>query len=319
MDTISPPHSAAWSLFVPLRRVRSIWSLLILVSAGILALNSGCQRAGAPGGSTSAKAEKARRQAERLAEAAVAGAVEAYSRSEPQAAQGGRLERWWRKTRQTLGWTAPEPPRVPPELVPTPIEPPVVIQPAEHPAGLRPKSPPRPGPPVLIRERVINRVPRPSVDEAEEDALTVAAELLAQRFADLDPPLEHHPTWEEVRHEYLRRDSREVIPFRQRLSQNDPRAQQLLPILEFIASPAELEQLIDVEFDVEVTSEQIRHLRSRQRLEFMVPLVLMLTLILSGVSLGLFLEEWSKGYFSFWIVGGLLALLALAAGLWYYA
>lgn len=319
MDTISSSHPAAWSLLVPLRRARSTWSLLILLSAGVLALNSGCQRVGAPGGSTSSKAEKARRQAEHLAEAAVVGAAEAYSRSEPQAARGGRLERWWRQTRQTLGWTTEEPPRVPPELFPTPIEPPVVIQPAEHSTGLRPKSPPRPGPPVLIRERVINRVPRPTVDEAEEDALTVAAELLAQRFADMDPPLEHHPTREEVRQEYMRRDSREVIPFRQRLRQNDPRTQQLLPILKFIASPAELEQLVDVEFDVEVTSEQIRHLRSQQRLEFIVPLMLMLMLILSGVSLGLFLEEWSKGYFSLWVVVVLLALLALAAGLWYYA
>jgi hypothetical protein len=157
------------------------------------------------------------------------------------------------------------------------------------------------------------------VDDAEEDALTVAAELLAQRFAEMDPPLEYHPKWEEVRQEYMRRDSREVIPFRQRLSQNDPRAQQLQPLLQLIISPSELEQLVDVEFDIEVTSEQIRHLRSRQRLEFIVPIILILMLICFTISSWLRLEEWSKGYFSRWLGPVLLAIIAVAVGFWYYA
>jgi hypothetical protein len=292
---------------------------LVLLLAAVLGVAGGCQRLPPPGGSNSPQAEKARRKAEQLAEIAVSGAAAAYARSHPQTEPGGRLERWWRHTRQTLGLSTQEAPPPPRELIPTPVEPPIIVKSPAQETKPRPKSLPRPGPPVVIRERVVNEIPRPSDVKAEEDALTVAAERLAERFAELDPPLHYYPSREEVRQEYMRRDSREVIPFRQRLNQRDPRAERLQSILSDIYEPAEIEKLVDVEFDIEVTSEQIRYLRSRQRLETTVPILLSVILILLGISVWLRLDEWSHGYLSRWVAMALTALVAGALGFWYFS
>lgn len=322
MKTADASHSSVAKL--PLCRVRHhvAWFLLLLAAA--LGVAGGCQRRPPAGGSTSPKAEKARRQAERLAEIAVSSAAEAYTRSQPQTHSGGPLERWWRHTRQTLGLNTPETPKAPRELLPPPVESPAAIQlPAHkipaHETELRPKSLPRPGPPAVIRERVVNRAPRRTVEEAEEDALTVAAERLTERFAEMDPPLQYHPKREEIRQEYMRRDSREVIPFRQRLSRGEPRAQQLQPILPIIAGPDGPEHLFDVEFDIEVTSEQIRYLRSRQRLEATVPVLLLVMLIFFSISVWFRLDDWSHGYLSRWFFPVVVALVAGALGFWYFS
>ncbi len=311
-------HTAMVKLLHRPAQRRWVWFLLLLL-AGALGGAGGCQRQPPPGGSNSSKAEKARRQAEQLAEIAVSGAAAAYARSQPQTEPGGRLERWWRHTRQTLGLSTQEAPPPPRELLPAPVEPPLILQPPSRESGLRPKSHPRPGPPVVIRERVVNEIPRPDEVKAEEDALTVAAERLAERFAELDPPLHYYPSREEVRQEYMRRDSRDVIHFRQRLNQRDPRAERLQSILSDIYEPIEIEKLVDVEFDIEVTSEQIRYLRSRQRLEATVPILLTVMLILFGISVWLRLDEWSHGYFSRWFAMALTALVAGALGFWYFS
>ncbi|MBA2225057.1 hypothetical protein [Thermogemmata fonticola] len=316
MKTPDASHSAGAKL--PLYRVRQplVWLLLL---AGALGVAGGCQRLPPPGGSNSPKAEKARRQAEQLAENAVYGAAIAYARSHPQTESGGRLERWWRHIRQNLGLSKQEAPPLPRELLPAPVEPPLILQPATREASPRPKSLPRPGPPVVIRERVVSEIPRRSVVEAEEDALTVAAEMLAERFAGLDPPLHYYPTWEEIRQEYMRRESWEVVPYRLHLRQKDARYEEKQSSLEQIYNSTEIEHLVDVEFDIEVTSEQIRYLRSRKRLETTVPILLLAMLILLGISVWLRLDEWSHGYFSRWLAMALTALVSGALGFWYFS
>ncbi|MCS7022986.1 MAG: hypothetical protein NZ703_04290 [Gemmataceae bacterium] len=316
-STINADGSLHLQQFVWSRRLRQcLWLLGLLVAVMSLI---GCQKQPPAGGANHRTAEKARRQAEQLAEAALTGALQAYARTQPSAVPQSRWQRWWTQVRQSVGLTPAVSTKLTSETLPLPVEPPVVIQPVSYPsAELRPKSPPRPGPPPVIRERVVNRVPRPSEEDAEEDALAVAAELLTQRFAALNPPLEHRPTIEEVRLNYLRASSREVIPFRQRSLQQDPRAQQLIPVLEKLFSSDEIARLVDVEFDIEVTGEQIRVLRSRQRVETVIRVMGIFVLVLLATFLLLNLYAWTKGYMTrfLWLI--LIIVVVCIGGMWWF-
>jgi hypothetical protein len=294
-------------------------SVVLVLLGGLLMPISSCQPAHHAGGASHRKAEQARRQAEQLAEAALRGAAEASMRSAANTGSRRRLQRWWQQTRQLIGLHTTPDNSAPAPLVVQPIEPPIEINPpVSRPATRQPKSPPRPGPVAVIRERIVNRVPRPSENDALEDALLVAAELLAQRLAELDPPLDVQLTPEEIRQHYIRWDSREVIPFGQRLRQQEPRALQLKPLLELVVTPAEMDRLVDVEFDVEVTSEQLRQLRSYRRSELAFSTIALVTFALGAIYLLLQLHEWSKGYLTRWLWLGAALLFLLAVAIWYY-
>jgi len=121
------------------------------------------------------------------------------------------------------------------------------------------KNPPRasviyrPGPSPVIKERVSNPYPLSNEADAEEEAIVAAAEVISQRLRELDPPVHYRPSVEEVKNEFLRRSSRSVRP----------------------VTPQErtdLERLgiepnrVYVEYEVSMTAEQLRELRTRQRL-----------------------------------------------------
>src|SRR5579872_1296274 len=72
----------------------------------------------------------------------------------------------------------------------------------------QPKSSPRPGSPAIIRERVVSSIPYPTDPEAEDDVLNVAQNTIEQRLAELDPPVKYRPSLNEVKSEFIRKDSR---------------------------------------------------------------------------------------------------------------
>ncbi len=111
----------------------------------------------------------------------------------------------------------------------------------------------RPGPLPVIKERVSNPYPLSNETDAEEEAIVAAAEVISQRLRELDPPVHYRPNVEEVKNDYLRRSSRTVRP----------------------VTPQErtdLERLgiepnrVYVEYEVSMSAEQLRELRTRQRL-----------------------------------------------------
>lgn len=308
-------------------RLRTQLTRIVATIAAVWLLGTvaGCERSPAPGGATNRKAEQSRRQAMQLAETAFRGAVESRLRSQSNEKGRNRLEHLWQKTRQMLGLPTTSDRTTQQEMpLLSALDPPVEVPaPPPRDRALRPKAQPRPGPPPVIRERIVSRVPRPTEADAEEDALEVAAELIAQRFAELDPPLDYQPSPEEIRQYYLRRDSREVIPFgqRRRQQQDDPRIQQLLPLLESVATPTEIDQLVDVEFDLEVTAEQIRRLRSQERAITAFYTVAILACVFFVLYVLFYIDEKTKGYLTRWLfLAGLpLFLLSVLLLVWYYA
>jgi hypothetical protein len=141
----------------------------------------------------------------------------------------------------------------------------------------------------VIRERVVSSIPYPTEAEAEEDVLALARDLVEKRLATLDPPLKHKPTLGEVRTEFLRHDTRVVrqadAAQKEALAQNGS-------------------DFVYVEYDLEVTAEQVRELRSQDR----VYTGLRVTGVLVAIALAGFLflraDEWTKGYLTRWLALG---------------
>jgi hypothetical protein len=177
-----------------------------------------------------------------------------------------------------------------------PAEPKVIsVAPKGPPA---PKSPPRPGSPPVVRERVASTVPYASEAEADEDAIAQACALVAQKMAELDPPIEYRPSPGEVRSEFLRKDSRTVRP-------PTPEEKQKL------AEAGIAGDRVFVEYDVEVTANQVRELRSQDRVSAALRVLgVLFALALAGF-LFLRADEWTKGYLTSWLA---LAAVTLAGG-----
>ncbi len=295
--------------FPQLRRI------LPLATAVALVVWAGCHKP-SKGGAHTSKAEAARRQAVQLAEAALAGAANAQSRSLPETASSRRplWDRWMSRGRQWLGLGETPPPELPP-----PAEPPLLVgvRPPEATPQPKTRPAPRPGARTVIREQVINLVPRSSEQEAEADALLVAADLLARRFAELYPPLDYTPTPGEVRQEFVRWDNRQLI----RLTPGQPEHDQRLQLARdaLLLADAASPTLVDVYLDIEVTAPQIRQLRSQHRLSEAILLVLILT-VLCGCAYGLLrLDDWAKGYLSLWLAAIAGLIIGVAIFIWYYA
>jgi hypothetical protein len=160
------------------------------------------------------------------------------------------------------------------------------------------QPPPRPGSPAVVSVRAVSAVPYPSEAEAEEDALARACELVTQELAKLDPPVHYQPSLGEVKEKYLRKDTRATRP---------PTDAQK----EILASLGDTRNFVSVEYVVEVTAEQVREIRSRDRVLFALRVLGGLsTLALAGF-LFLRADEWTKGYLTSWLA---LAAVTLAGG-----
>jgi len=252
-----------------------------VVAVAVCAALAGCRAQPAPprpGGSNSSRAESARKLAEANALKAVTEVATKQAKLAPEVAveQPGWAHRIWA--------------RVSSSPVSVPAAPPIVVPPPALTA--RDPAAPRPGSPVLIRERVCSALPYATAKEAEEDALAQAREVIDQKLRELDPPVAYTPSAGEVWTEFVRTDSRTV-----RGLTPDERAA--------LDGFGDHTARVYVEYDVEITADQVRELRAQNR----VALGLKVLIALTGVALAgyLFLraDERTKGYLTRW-----LALLA---------
>ncbi|HEY3789618.1 MAG TPA: hypothetical protein VGL71_12230, partial [Urbifossiella sp.] len=140
---------------------------------------------------------------------------------------------------------------------------------------------------------------------AETRALEDAQKLIEKRLRELDPPIEYLPPIPVVRNEYVRRDSRLV-----RLPNDSEK--------NAIAQAGYASDRKYVEYTVEVTADQVRELRTRNRVADGFRGLGMLTAISLAGFLFLRLDEWSKGYLTSWLAlaaaglgGGIIAAMLL--------
>lgn len=277
-------------------------TVLRLAAIGLCVAAAGCARPAPPqpaGGSTSNKAEKARKDAELLVLGGVKGGATAHVKADPGASVRHEvpfnIALLPGKTGSAMKGTAGAGPKGAPAPPPPPVAP---VEPDPAPVATGPTSTPRPG--WIIRERVKSTIPYATVAEAEEDAVATAREVIERRLGELDPPLRRKPSAGEVRAEFLRKDSRVVRP---------PDATER----ETFARYGVTGNLVYVEYDVEVTADQVRELRSQER----VSAGLRVMGVLAAVALAGFLflraDEWTRGYLTSWLALGAVALAAGAA------
>ena len=152
---------------------------------------------------------------------------------------------------------------------------------------------------VVISERIVTEIPYPTEAEADARAIEEAQKLIEKRLKELDPPVEYLPPISVVRNEYIRKESRLVrLP-----SDSEKNA---------IALAGYAEGRRYVEYTVEITGEQIRELRTRNRVtDGLRALGAIAAVSLAGFFF-LRLDEWSKGYLTSWLA---LAAAALGGGI----
>jgi hypothetical protein len=291
--------------------------LLIAVVLAALA-GAGCDRrdrAPKPGGATNSKADAARKQAESMAVSAVNEAA-SRARSIQTAARdtSGSFGRLIAYATDALTHAATRPAVAQP-TPPTPSPP----KPQPKPA------PARYGVPPLVREVVWNQLPCATEAEAEADAIAVAQDVIEKRLAELDPSVKYRPTPNEVKNEFLRRDSR--TPTNTKLGdirgdENDPRVQRAGALRavfakEFGYSTEEIARLYYVEFQVEVTADQVRELRTRDRLADALRILGLVSAAAVAGFLFLRLDQWTRGHLTRWLAIAAAALAGAAAGVLY--
>jgi hypothetical protein len=275
-----------------------------LLAAGLFAAllaGAGCRaRTPQPGGASGSKPDQARKQAEALAVTAADGAGTAHAKAQLAASErrGGNglvalavaTGTGMTVTQAAAGDRTPPPPA------------PKAAPPATRTAA--PRSAFRPGSAVVIKERVRSSMPYPNEADADEDALAVAADVIERKLAELDPPVSYRPTPNEVRNEFLRRDARSV----RGLSD---------------AERAELEKhkvdtnRVYVEHEVEVTADQVRELRTRDRVSDTLRVLGVLTAGFLAGHLFLLLDARTKGYLTRWLAVGAVTLALAAAAVLY--
>jgi hypothetical protein len=157
---------------------------------------------------------------------------------------------------------------------------------------------------VVIRERIVTEIPYPSEAEADDRTLDRAAEVLSQRLQQLDPPIEYLPSRAVVRNEYAVPSSRAV----RRPPENEANA---------LAS-YDGKDRVYVEYTVEMTADQIRELRTRDRVGDAFRVIGIMSAVSLAGFLFLRLDDWTKGYLTSWLVfvavalaGGVVAALIL--------
>ena len=248
--------------------------LTVAVACALLAAASGCNKRPMPthraGGSTSDEAERGRQLAAALATEAGKASAAAQAKL-PAFAKGG--------TGATIGKAgldavasvaakmAPPPPRPDPRAKTGPLT----------------RTPPRPNSPVVISDKVSSSIPYTSVAEADEDALRQAQDRVEQLLRELDPPVTIRPSLEMVRSEYVRRETRTV-------RQPGPQERELL------ISTGYSSERVYVEYDIQLTAEQIRELRTQDRIGDALRVMGVLSAVALAAFLFLRLDEWTKGY-----------------------
>ena len=152
---------------------------------------------------------------------------------------------------------------------------------------------------VVISERIVTEIPYPTEVEADARAIEEAQKLIEKRLKELDPPVEYLPPISVVRNVYIRKESRLVrLP-----SESEKNA---------IALAGYAEGRRYVEYTVEITGEQVRELRTRNRVtDGLRALGAIAAVSLAGFFF-LRLDEWSKGYLTSWLA---LAAAALGGGI----
>jgi len=274
--------------------------VLPLVVCGLCVPLVGCASKPTPtpaGGATSSKAEKAPKDAEALALSAVIGAGDAQAKAVPASAHRGPVEVNFANIRLDLtpkGTGPVDDGKGVAQDTKKGVGPVSVA--AKGPPT--PKLAPRPGPAPVIRERVVSAISYATEAEAEEDALAQARDVVEQKLLALDPPVRHKPSISEVKAEFIRKDSRTV-----RQPDADEKEKEVL------AGYGMSDNRVFVEYDVEVTAEQVRELRSQERVAAgMRVLGVVVAVALAGF-LFLRADEWTKGYLTHWLALGA-ALLA---------
>jgi len=278
----------------------------------LCAAQFGCNaRIQPPGGKEGVKSDKTRKLAEELAVNVVNGAAKAQAKAIPELAHRG----WNGQMSQVVvvspqGFNPVEPKTSAPPALPTSTMPEVPTAPkaAAAPTASSPsqtKSSPRPGSPAIIKVRVVSSIPYASEAEAEEDALTKARDEVEQELAKLDPPVKYRPSLNEIKNEFARKDSRTIRP---------PSAGER----ELFANSGFGSNLVYAEYDVEVTADQIRELRTRDRIAIALRGFGGLTFIALAGFLFLRADEWTKGYLTRWLACAAVVLVGGTAAALYF-
>lgn len=274
------------------------------VGLGVCALlvaGSGCARRTPPqmaGGATTPKAQENRRRAETCAVDAVKAAADAQVAAHPDL---HKKSMWERITGRGPTVHVSTPALSPPAA---PKPPPIIVSPAPRaggsysatapPAGSYSATAP-PRSPVVIREQVVTDIPYPTEAEAEERAVQDAQDRIEQKLKQLDPPVNYRPSAAVVKNEYLRRGSRVVRP---------PTEEEKAAI----AKAGYSSDRVYVEYTVELTAEQVRELRTRDRVGDGLRGLGVVTAVALAGFLFLRLDEWTKGYLTSWLALGAAAL-----------
>jgi hypothetical protein len=166
-----------------------------------------------------------------------------------------------------------------------------------------PRRPARAPSEVVIKEKVSSAAPHPTEADADADALQQARFRVAERLNALDPPVRAVPSAEHVRRHFLR--ERTVRPL-------DPKARELLTEFPVGASG------VYVDYEVEVTAEQVRELRSQDRLSTSLRVLAMIVGAAFAGFLFLRVDDWTKGYLTSWLAVAAAALAGGAAALAMY-
>ncbi len=162
-----------------------------------------------------------------------------------------------------------------------------------------PKVPLRPGTAqAVVREKIISTVPYATEAEADEDAIALAREMVERKLAELDPPVYHKVSINEVKTEFLRKDSRIV---------RTPDAEEKATFVKYGVSG----NLVYVEYDVEVSADQVRELRSQGRVTTGLRFLGICVAVALAGFLFLRADEWTRGYLTSWLA---LAAVLLAGG-----
>jgi hypothetical protein len=301
--------------------------LAIAVVCGLLAfvVVGGCSRVTTVtfGGAKGSKADQARKQAEDLALNVVNGIAKSQAKAVPELTQSGKNSQPGKSTMivstgvskgTVISPNDDTPVKTP---VPTPAAPstPQSVSSSSSPKMtavkdfMSPKSSPRPGSPAIIKERVVSAIPYANKAEAEDDAFTSARDAIERRLAELDPPVRYRPSLNEIRNEFARKDSQTT---------HRPSQAELEEYAKNSVNEKVIASLVYVECDVEVTADQIRELRTRDRVT--ITLRVFSGLIFIALSGFLFLraDEWTKGYLTRWLACAAVVLVGGAAAALYF-
>jgi hypothetical protein len=265
---------------------------------------AGCSRPAQSGGASGSKAEQARKQAEGLAVSVVNGMAKAQAKIEALAKLSKNNDNGWLAKFIVVGSSvaSSQVNANPPATSGTGTG--QSVQAPPPPSNSPPRLTNRSSSPT-IRERVASSLPYATAAEGEEDALTVAQDTIERRLRELDPPVIYRPSINELKNEFLRRDSRTL------------RAPDPNQLGELAKHDIDTKGLVYVEYEVEVSADQVRGLRTRDRLGDGVRILGVVAAIALAGFLFLRLDQWTRGHLTRWLAIAAVALAGAAAAAMY--